>query len=292
MDKIYITSYICALFNIFGVPLLIALLLCPVLKWYCILLYYILSFVFIWILTLNVNPYSLDMNKSKILDFIPERYRTKHIILNSLENVRTVQQSFTFPVVVKPIVCTALSRDIRVVNDRNDRKNLRLLNNFMAQEYFNGNIEIGVLYEMGKVIGIVEKVSKQNIRADCHSGDIVCRERKDLLVAPVAKACVAMSKGIPNFNVGRYDIKMDDNGNFKVLEVNGTMGFDIRASVGGIIQNIYYSERWFFKRLLIGLINIILLKGYSPINLVKAMMLTIRNTVKCRDWEKFYAVYS
>ena len=114
------------------------------------------------------------------------------------------------------------------------------------------------------------------------------------------KAEWVISNYIPNFNVGRYDIKYKDlnslldGKDFYILEVNGTMGFDLRKSnlqYFGILS-IYYIERWFIYRQMQGLINIITLNGYNPIKLIQVMALTVYNTIYCKDWEKILSMYT
>jgi hypothetical protein len=79
-----------------------------------------------------------------------------------------------------------------------------------------------------------------------------------------------------------------------VLEVNGTMGFDLRKNnleyYG--LSCIYYIERWILYRLYQGLKNILTLQGYNPLKLIQIMSMTIYNTITCMDWEKLFAIYS
>jgi hypothetical protein len=92
-------------------------------------------------------------------------------------------------------------------------------------------------------------------------------------------------------------------GDYKILEVNGTMGFyftdsinttDVRKSglLNKVMFDISLNLKWYFTRLYIGIINILTLKGYSPITLLYVMFRSFCNMIGCRDWENIYSLYS
>jgi hypothetical protein len=55
---------------------------------------------------------------------------------------------------------------------------------------------------------------------------------------------------------------------------------------------LYYTLRWFVKRLFIGFKNIATLQGYDIFTLLTVMKITLNNTFECKDWEKFFTLYS
>lgn len=76
-----------------------------------------------------------------------------------------------------------------------------------------------------------------------------------------------------------------------VLEINGNMGFDLRAWVSrSLLMSVYYHERWFMKRLAIGYINYYTMNGYAPHATLYIMAKALYNTFKCRDWEKLFTI--
>jgi virulence-associated protein VapD len=106
-----------------------------------------------------------------------------------------------------------------------------------------------------------------------------------------------ISKQIPNFYVGRYDIRAYTleqliNGKFYILEANGTMGFDLKYQC---YKNNYINfygfldrMRWIFIRFYYGLINIL---SFNCVN-VNIIFIAIYNAINCLDIEKLFSVYT
>lgn len=257
----------------------------------------IISFIIVWILFLNVNPYKYDQNKFTILSYIPNEYIPK---MNMLQNTNI--NNLQYPVIFKPVKCTKVGTNVEVINNISDAKKYLEKNNIteiMVQNFVPYQNEVGILYE-NKIISMVTKKSKDsNIMTSCY-GSVKCEDITYLITSELNDIIIKISNNIPNFNVGRYDIKYRDlesllqGRNFYILEVNGTMGFDLRKSnlkyCG--IPSILYIERWFFIRHMQGIKNIITLNGYNPIELIKVMLLTMYNTIYCSDWEKLFALYT
>jgi len=256
-----------------------------------------ISFIIIWVLFLNVNPYEYEQNKFSILSYIPSKYiptmnMLKYANINNLE----------YPVIFKPVKCSKIGKGVEVIHNIHD--SIKYLNNnnineIMVQTFVPYENEVGILYEK-KIISMVIKKSKDsNIMTSCH-GNVACEDITSLTTQKLNNVIKEISNHIPNFNVGRYDIKYKDltslleGKDFYILEANGTMGFDLRKSnlqYGGI-PSIYYIERWFIYRQFQGFINIMTLNGYNPMQLIQIMMITIYNTIICMDWEKLFAIYS
>ena len=246
----------------------------------------LLVFLCIWIPFLNVNAYALNADKMTVLSYIPPEFLPAQS--------RKITDSLKFPLILKPVRCTALGRGIHVVRTREElRKHEPLGEEYMVQEFVDFPLEGTLLYERGKLVAIVEKVSSGDIRAYCDPcKDITCLKTKVL-----EDIVVKISSMIPNFHVGRYDIRYEtveelQEGRFKILEANGTMGFDLRKDTFGFPNNIRINSRWFFLRWWTGVNNLFSRKGYSGPDMIRAMALTMRNAVECRDWEKLFAVYT
>ena len=99
--------------------------------------------------------------------------------------------------------------------------------------------------------------------------------------------------------MGRFDIRFENDESFMkgqdfhILEINGTMGFDLRKDTEDHIGSVFIGHGWFWRRFLVGLGNIITLRGYDPLTLVMVMGTTIINTASCKgDWEKMFALYT
>ncbi len=222
-------------------------------------------------------------------------------LLRNENDKMNIIHNFQFPIIVKPIICSKCSKDVMKFEDKNTFLQSDLLNkDYMIQEMINGNVELGILVEKMpyekyiKIISIVEKTGNSVIRKGCEN--IKCINRNDLIdiLEPILQK---ISSQIPNFNVGRYDIRSTNqdlkNGLFKICEVNGTMGFDLQCwTQNNLFKSFYYHERWFIKRVLVGIVNICMLKGYNPYQLIQVMIISFYNSIMCKDYEKLYALYT
>lgn len=296
-----IIGYFAGIFNILLIPLIIALLI-PKINIKKRIIIYITVFVIIWILSLNVNPYDLSANnKYTILKNIDTKFLPKMSLLRNESDLINIIHNFNFPIIVKPIICSKCGKDVIKFGDKNKFIQSNLLNkDYMVQEMINKNVELGIFVEKMpyekyvKIISIVEKSGNDVVRKGCEN--IKCLNRSDLV--PILEPIIQkISSQIPNFNVGRYDIRSSkedlQKGLFKICEVNGTMGFDLQCwTQNNIFKSFYYHERWFMKRVMVGITNICMFKGYNPYNLIKVMFITLYNTILCKDFEKFYALYS
>ena len=256
-----------------------------------------ISFIIIWILFLNVNPYKYNENKLSILSYIPSEYIPKMNMLK-YTNINNLQ----YPVIFKPIRCTKVGKNVEIIYNINDAAKYlenNNINEIMVQTFIPYKNEIGILYEKNIVSMVIKKSKNSSIMTSCY-GNVSCEDITNLITPKLNNIIKKISNHIPNFNVGRYDIKYKDlnslleGKDFYILEANGTMGFDLRKSnlqyFG--IPSIYYIERWFIYRQMQGLINIITFNGYNPLKLMQIMLLTIYNTIYCMDWEKLFAIYT
>jgi hypothetical protein len=268
---------------------------------------YIISFIILWILFLNVNPYKLNNNsKYKILSYIPDKYLIKMNILST-----TDINSIAYPVIFKPIICTTVSKNVKVIRNIEEANNYMKRNdidlkNIMVQKFITFKNEIGILYEKnlmnskGSIISMVRKYSSNSDIMDSCFGENECEDLTYLVTPQLNFIIDEISNYIPDFYVGRYDIKYKNlesllqGKEFYILEVNGTMGFDLRKSHKDVtlFNNIYFIERWLIYRLYMGFKNIITLKGYRINILLYVMVRVIINTIKCKDWEQLFALYS
>lgn len=273
-----------------------------------ILLTCFLTYLIIWIIFLNTNPYPIYANKLYIMNFIPIEYRPNYQLL--LRDIDV--DSLKFPIIVKPTICTKVGKDVERVNNIEELELLLQKINpseFMVQNFlYNYPMECGVLYERlpwkkkGRVINIVVKDFHGDVRGGCDP----CVLRNDLLTERVHNLFDNLAKLIPNFYVGRFDVRYHTdeefkNGvNIKVVEVNGTLGFDLQvfivneneSNIAYYLRSIKVCLRWFFVRMIVAIYNIITFNGYNPVDLVTVMFICLYNRIKCDDWEKQYALYS
>jgi len=293
-------SYLSGFMHVFGWYVLIAICI-PNINIKQRIIVAVSLFTATWIGLLNSNTYPLGSNKYTILSNIPNEYLPKQMIIKSQYDMDHVLESFTFPIILKPTHCTRSGKNVVKLNNKKElfSYSKKIINSsYMIQEFVEDEIELCILIEKwpweksGRIISVIEKTIKDDIRNGCSVN--TCVERLDLF--PYFMNIIPqISNMIPGFNVGRYDIKCSSTGlkegKFKVLEVNGTMGFDFRGFVNPM-TSILYHERWFIVRVLIGYSKICMLEGYNLVMLIIVSLVTIKNTIVCGDLEKLSSLYS
>lgn len=233
---------------------------------------YIIIFLISIYLLLSANVELISYKKNIALDYLPEKYNIPYQIFNSKQKLLSIIHTFKYPIVIKPNWCSSQGKNVYKVNNKDELINI--INNFphremMIQKFNNHQFEGSILYEkypFSKTgeITVFEKIRKNhkidNYNAhDCIIANITNKtdDRLKIIVNNI-------SRKIPDLNVARYDIKYNSledlrNGNFKILEVNGTLGIDFRFHYNlpnyNILSKIYYFTRWILKRIFIGFIN-------------------------------------
>ena len=269
---------------------------------YLILGSFIFGFFLQWIIFLNVNPYPLENdNKFNIMKCIPESFRPKqNCLLNECDITK-----LEYPVVIKPILCSGGAVKVFVIDTLENMIKLIEYNNldislFMVQTFLEDYpLEVGILYEKypwnstGNILEMIEKTNKNDIKQYDVENSI---NRNEQITERLNEAIEQISHRIPSFYVGRYDIRFRNleellHGQFKVVEVNGTMG--MQFSCDALDYNCFLIDfYWVLRRFAIGSYNILTLKGYSPWNLVICMCKSIYSFIKCNDWENLLSLYS
>lgn len=285
---------------LFGfIPLLFGIAIMRVTKWN-LLVCYMIGFVIQWILFLNVNPYPISMdNKLAVLEHIPEQFLPGPQYLLSDIRDRAVE----YPIIVKPIRCSGCGSDVNLINsDAELNKFLMKCDDhkeYMVQRYLNEyQVELGILYERlpwestGKIVEIIEKTQPDIVRT-WDPGFL--KNHYDQINDTTNRLSDDLSKMVPGITVARYDLRLKSihdlhTGDFKILEINGTMGMPLSAN--SLTKYLTIDTMWYFRRLFIGASNIALLRGYSPWNLLVAIFKSYKSVIECHDWENLYSLYS
>lgn len=262
---------------------------------------YFIGFVLQWIVFLNVNPYPLEMdNKYAVMQHIPEKHcPDTQFILSDISN-----QPYSYPIIIKPILCSGDGKRIAVIHSENELtlflQTCKNPSEYMVQNYLHDyNIEIGVLYEhmpwenKGLITEIFEKTQTAEIRYWIKNKAV---DQKHLITPELNTEFDRLSSNIPGFNIGRYDIRLRNLGDlqkmdFKIVEVNGTMGMSLHSSQNFIIYHKNACS-WYLRRLFTGFSNIVTFRGYSPIHLPPVMMKSYYDMFRCDDWENLFSLYS
>lgn len=271
-----------------------------------------LSILYIWcvILFLSVNRWNNKVTKYTLNKYFPTKNRLDTYILN-IKNINNIK----LPCIIKPIICSGTSKNVGLIKTKNDLinyiKDINQNETYIVQQFYKAKNEIGVLYEKipfindGNVVSIVSKKNNSNSWKPLKCGNINNEETtlcddltKTLYGSKFIEIIKNISNKIPGFNAGRYDIGFNSindlqNGNFKIFELNGVMGFDLRSNIAGnentskYLKKISYIIRWIKIRLLIGFINIASLKA-NLFDAIKNIPSRIFYAIECSDCEHLY----
>ena len=269
------------------------------------LIYFITFLLFI-----SVNIWSDNVTKYTFNKYFPDENKLKTKLFD-INNFNTI----SYPCIIKPLICSGTSKNVSLLRNKNDL-NIYLQNydpyeKYIIQEFYKAKNEIGVLYEKipffnnGNIISIVNKKNNTYEWKPLKCGNIKnnettqCEDLTELLQnSYFCEKIKFISSKIPYLNAGRYDIGFDNledlnNGNFKIYELNGVMGYDLRSNIVGdeninqIPLKIYYWFRWQFVRYLIGIINILSFQ-VSPFYILHKIPVTISNATHCYDCEHLF----
>jgi hypothetical protein len=284
------------------IGIIIYKILNPYLSLYTIFLVLLLCFLIFQYIFINSNPYrNFNTNKLTILNFISDKYKPPSEYYNP-------QKEYRYPFILKPVVCTGNSSKVSLIKNSKQLTNYFTHNKIsktMYQEYIDSNYEVGILYERNplKKNGTIKSIVLRTFL----KRDIIYLEGNKLrydyrnyinlkhLITPQLNRIIdTISKSIPNFYVGRYDIRCHSltdlsNGRFYILEVNGPMGFDLTRYTFPKPQfnfDVWVSInlRWLLIRLYYGLINMCIGNSINPSILGVAMY----STITCRDMEQLF----
>ena len=227
---------------------------------------YIIIFLIIQYLFLNSNPYNNDdVNKLYKLNKIDDKYKPVTESYNK-------KKIYEYPFILKPNICTGGSKGVKIINndkelneyiDQNDK-------DIIYQEYIDSEYEFTILYQRnplspdGKIINIHKRIyGRDEISKKNWDEEKDNKERNDLITPKLEYIINNISKNIPGFYIGRYDIRVRDiedlkNGKIYILELNGQMGFDLS-----------YCTYNLFKRYTVALIFILTRISYGALNILK-----------------------
>ena len=246
-----------------------------------IILYIILI---LYLCFLVANPWTLNMNKYNIYKYICKEHSLETMLYN-YDDLININE---FPIIIKPNIYSGHGTDVYKIDNKDELKNIikKIKNKqeYIVQEFYNNKYEVGLLYEKnplsekGKIISIVLKQKYTNEWKPLRCDNIMYKKnicsyvnREDLITEELSCVIDNISKNIPNFNVGRYDIGFNDidefkKGKFKVFELNGNTSIDLRCNFTNYninkdnINNILYLLRFIIVRIYYGFISLIINK--------------------------------
>lgn len=280
-------------------------ILFPLLTGYCIKYFFQFEFIICYffgfltqsIIFLNVNPLPISMcDKFSILKCIPEKYLpVQQYSLCEIKN-----KNIIFPIIIKPFCCPGCGRNITIIYSYKEFKlfikNILRPEIYMVQQYLEDyNIELGILYEKlpweknGKITEITEKTNYTD-KIRNYSKEHIKNHPEYLNNKNLNKIFNKLNENIPYLNAIRYDIRLkniDDleKDNFKIVEINGATGYSLQENPTKF-HDYLNDTQWYIKRLIIGINNIITLKGYSILMLPIVICKCVYKSIYCIDYEQ------
>ena len=253
---------------------------------------------------MSANPWNRTMDKAKILSYIPEPFRLQFKIIDNTTSLSTL----SYPVIFKPVVCNGNGKGVEKINSVEEAQSYMRKTSekkIIAQELFNGKFEAGVLYEKNPFsdYGTIKSIVLKEISGSgwkpqrCSSSKHTASNCYNIpITTDLIKTFNHISSKIPSFYVGRYDVRFDDMSDFlkgkkfKVLEVNGVMGFDLNTSISSLSSTWEAVEHlipWISRRVFIGFQNIIMLKGGNPVDTFDVPF-KLKRWCDCDDYEHLF----
>ena len=261
---------------------------------------------------LSINPFnSWNISKITLLNKIQNKNKPRTFIYDNNIDLNYLK----YPVIFKPNICTGIGRNVKIIKCKKEAinyiKNFKKIHKnevIIIQTFLNYKHEFGILYERfpwnknGKIIALTEKIFDKknnnkiwnNAAFNIEGGSY--HDRSYLINKKIEEDFDKISKSISkNMYVCRYDVLINNiqdlyNEKFKIIEVNGVMGFDLRIwdDIYDIKRYFFLILRWLYVRVLIGIYNVLTFNGVNILKLLLNFGDKINLTLKCRDWEHFF----
>ena len=220
-----------------------------------------------WMAT-NGNYLTRDqITKNNILEKINTKY-PEHVLQFKVIEYNSDCEEFQYPVIFKPTKFARGGNMVKKINNsREGREYLATmknkLNKVIVQEYHPGPYEVGLLYRRlpGRKRCYIDSLVLKNgstIRCgnQCRCG---CEYKPEWITPELINSINNIMTTLPNFHYGRFDIRFESipdfikGKGFKIVELNGTMSFDLRLNINR--NNPFYRISVSFKNILLNLLS-------------------------------------
>ena len=238
----------------------------------------IVLILFFMYLNICINPKIVDLTKYETLDFI--RDDTPYFFLiDKNKNNNAVLDNLEYPYVFKPNYCEDFSHQVEIIKNVDQAKEYlkKSIDDYIIiQKYYPGPYEGTVYYTKHPVtknvrIIVVERQQNSDKKEWLWKASIgykygyTTRHRPELETPELKKKIIEISEKLPEFFLGRYDLRFEDHQsfaqgkNFKVLEINGQGAADTRYNVDNtFLYNIMIFARYIAIHIEFGLLNILM----------------------------------
>jgi hypothetical protein len=269
-----------------------------------------LIFYYCW---LSVNPFNIwSISKITLLNKIPKKNKPTTFLYNHNVDLNYLK----YPVIFKPNICSGIGRNVEIIKSKKEAinyiKDFRKIHKnevIIIQNFIKSKHEFGILYERlpwnknGKIIAITEKIYDKKNKIKIWNENAFGEEYGYYIDCPylinkkIEQDFDKITKNISkNMYVCRYDVLINNrqdlyNEKFKILEVNGAMGYDLRVwdNIKDIKRYAFLILRWLYVRLLIGIYNVLTFNGVNILQLILNFGDKITLSMgECKDWEHFF----
>jgi len=266
---------------------------------------------FLMFLNMCINPKIVHLTKYETLNFI--RDDIPHFFLldkenNNIENFNTLE----YPYVFKPNYCEDYAHQVEII--KNKQQAIKYLQKsidkyVIAQKYHPGPFEGTIYYTKHPItkkvrIIVVERKHNNSNKEWLWKSSVGYKygystvHRPDLETEELKQKVISMSEKIPEFYLGRYDLRFKNHESFKlgkdfkVVEVNNQGASDTRYNVNNSSwYNLQIFARYIGLHVEYGLLNI--LKGNVVTFEVFIYMLNkyFTKTSECKQTDKVINVF-
>ena len=265
----------------------------------------------------NVNPGLIAANpkgsKSVVLNYLKD-YCPRFVLVNKKEltneQLKSILNTFEFPLVFKPDFCHDFANGVELVNNYNEAVDYitkSLDNKIIIQDYYHGPLEATIYYKKHPLIGKVDIVVTERIRKTKSNNDpwrwmsslnakeynYDTQHHKHLQTPALKRKMEEITNKLPASFFGRYDIRFESHEklakaeNFQVIEFN-EIGSDTRLKESNsLIYNIIIFWTIIFTRFEFGFLNSLNPKYTSVSNSLRKCYITLFKIHKCNHNKYF-----
>lgn len=272
-----------------------------------IFLVVIIFFNYVFVSCNGFNMTRDQINKYDIINYINttkigEKYSLETLKINKNSEFN-ILENIEYPVIMKPTKCAGGGNSVKKINTPTEAKKYIYKNgtkDIIIQEYHRGPFEVGLLFERNPITKkpkIVSVVHKKGSSIKCGNGcKCGCIDITDKITPELENIIFGIMEVFPNFCRGRFDIRCENleeffkGKNFKIVELNGCMSFDLRLHTNKHkLSNYYLLLEMVSKNIFFGIVNILKGNGQCPILYLKSIRNKFEDYSTCHDLEIFFS---
>ena len=232
---------------------------------------------FLMFLNMCINPKVVHLTKYETLNFI--RDDVPHFFLIDTSNDNTeILEKLKYPYVFKPNYCEDYAHQVEIIKGKHQAAEYlqKSIDKYIiAQKYHPGPYEGTIYYTKHPLtkkvrIIVVERKQNNNKKEWLWKSSVgykygySTQHRPDLETEELKRKVISMSEKLPEFYLGRYDLRFENHEtfklgkDFKVVEINSQGASDTRYNVdNSYLYNLGIFARYIYIHTEYGLLNIL-----------------------------------